>query len=67
MTTSNTTACSDEAAVAALLAMATHGVPPDIQELLIHGNPDMHVRPGALAAAIGAAMNAILDHRIANG
>lgn len=44
-----------EAATAALLAMAEHGVPPDIQELLIHGD-GRHVKPGALSKAMRAAL-----------
>lgn len=39
----------------ALARLAEHGVPVDIQELLIHGNVSLGVPPGALAAALSAA------------
>jgi len=39
---------------AALLVLTRHGIPPDIQELLIYGNPDRGIRPGALAAVLAA-------------
>lgn len=34
-----------------LLTLAGFGIPADVQELLIRGNPDRGIRPGALAAA----------------
>lgn len=44
-----------DALTAALVALTRYGIAPDIQELLLRGNPDLGVRPGALAAAIRAA------------
>ena len=32
-----------EAACAALLALTKHNVPPDVQELLVYGNPDRKI------------------------
>lgn len=43
-----------ERLAAALVVLARHGVAPDIQELLVRGNPDQGVPPGALAAALDA-------------
>lgn len=43
-----------ERAAASLVALARHGIPPDVQELLVYGDPGMGIRPGALAAAIAA-------------
>lgn len=43
-----------DAATAAVVALAEHGVPVDIQELLVRGNPAIGVRPGALLAATKA-------------
>lgn len=43
-----------EALVAALIVMAREGVPPDIQELLVHGCPDRNVPPGVLQKAFSA-------------
>lgn len=40
---------------AAVIALARHGIRPEIQELLIYGDPLSGVRPGALAAALSAA------------
>ena len=39
----------------ALLALAHFNIPPDVQELLVHGNPDREVPPGALEAAMQSA------------
>lgn len=44
------------AAVAALIALSKHNIPPDVQELLIYGNPDRKIRPGAFRAAMQAAL-----------
>lgn len=46
-------------AATALVALAEHGVPPDVQELLVYGNPDMGVPPGALARAVSAAIREV--------
>lgn len=45
-----------EAATAALLALAEHGIPPDVQELLVHGDGRGTVAPGALSKALCAAL-----------
>lgn len=36
----------------ALAVMAKNNIPPDIQELLLRGNPRMNVPPGCLAKVI---------------
>lgn len=41
-----------EREAAALVVLAQRGVPPDIQELLVRGNPQIGVAPGALRAAL---------------
>lgn len=46
-----------EAASAALLKLAEYGVPPDTQELLLYGSKRAGVRPGALVAALSAAID----------
>lgn len=43
-----------DAVVAALIALVRHGVPPDVQELLVYGAPHCGVPPGALAAVVDA-------------
>jgi hypothetical protein len=45
-----------EAASAALLKLVEYGVPIDIQSLLIQGSKTHGVRPGALVAALSAAL-----------
>lgn len=47
-----------KAATAALTALAEHGIPPDVQELLVYGNAATGVRPGALSSAVAAALTA---------
>lgn len=44
------------ALTAAVTSLAEHGVPPDIQELLIYGNPNRGIVPGALLRAVGAVL-----------
>jgi hypothetical protein len=44
------------AAAAALVALAEHEIPTDTQELLVNGDPNRGVRPGALSKAIRAAL-----------
>lgn len=41
-----------EMETAALMALVDHGVPPDIQELLVHGSKRQGIPPGALRAAV---------------
>ena len=56
-----------EIMAAALVALAQRNVPPDVQELLMIGNPELDIAPGALEAAIEAAVDAIEEaERIAN-
>ena len=43
--------------VAPLLILARSNVPPDIQELLVAGNPMMGVPPGVLRAAIASVID----------
>lgn len=45
-----------EAAAAALLKLVEYGVPTDTQELLVNGSKRAGVRPGALVAALSAAL-----------
>lgn len=40
--------------VAPLVALAEAGIPPDVQELLVQGDPMRGISPGALAKAIDA-------------
>jgi hypothetical protein len=39
-----------------LVALAEAGIPPDIQEVLIHGNPSRSIPPDALRKAISAVL-----------
>lgn len=43
-----------DAVTAALIALVRRGVPADVQELLVYGDPHQGVPPGALAAVVGA-------------
>jgi len=43
-----------DAAIKVLTALTTHGIPPDVQELLVYGNPSRGIAPGALRKAIEA-------------
>jgi hypothetical protein len=43
---------TDADVAAALVVLARDGIAPDIQELLVRGNPSQGVRPGALARAL---------------
>ena len=47
------------AAAAALVALTEHHIPPDVQELLVYGNPDYGIRPGALSKAICAVLRSV--------
>lgn len=42
--------------VLALMALVKDGIAPDVQELLMYGNPDLGVKPNALEHAIAAAL-----------
>lgn len=46
---------SENQLVCALMALVKAGVPSDVQELLLHGNPDRGVKPNALERALEAA------------
>lgn len=48
--------CSYMAETAAAVALAAANIPTDIQELLLRGNPNLGVAPGALRAALCAAV-----------
>jgi hypothetical protein len=43
---------------AALVILASFNIPTDIQGLLIGGDPNRHIRPGALQAVLEAARKA---------
>jgi hypothetical protein len=43
-----------ELATAAIVTLTEHGIPPDVQELLVYGNPSRGIAPGALSKAIRA-------------
>lgn len=45
-----------EMASAALIALTDHGIPPDVQELLVYGNPELGIAPGALSKAVQAVL-----------
>jgi len=45
-----------EIAAAALLKLVEYGVPPDVQDMLVNGSKRAGVRPGALVAALSAAL-----------
>ena len=45
-----------DAATAALMVMAEHNVPPDIQELLVFGNPILGVPEGVMSKVIKAVL-----------
>lgn len=47
-----------EAAAAALMELTVRGIPVDVQELLVHGSLSRGISPGALSAAMRAAMDA---------
>ena len=49
-----TTATADDLLVMAVLILVGYGVPADIQEVLIHGDPERGIKPGALAQIIKA-------------
>lgn len=55
------TSAATECAAAALVALAEHGVPTDVQELLVYGNPRLGVKPNALGVAIAAAARSALS------
>lgn len=44
-----------EEVAAALVSLTDSGIPPDIQELLVHGNPSRGIPNGALYRALVAA------------
>lgn len=40
--------------IVAMIALAEMNIPPDVQELLVQGNPERDVPPGALRRALVA-------------
>jgi hypothetical protein len=46
----------DKVFVAAIVALARHNIPTDVQELLVSGDPMRGIAPGAMSAAIKAAL-----------
>ena len=46
----------------AVLRLAQFGIPPDMQELLVFGNVGLGIPPGALSAAINAALEVNQDN-----
>ena len=48
----------DSGHIAAVVALARHGIPPDVQELLVQGNARTGIPPHALKAAIRAYLKA---------
>jgi hypothetical protein len=52
---SEMTSITDDAHIAALTALAEAGIEPDVQELLVAGNPSRGIAPGALTKALKAA------------
>jgi hypothetical protein len=53
--------------VAALVVLAERGIPTDVQDLLVAGDPMRGIAPGALEAAIEAAQDAAEEaERISN-
>lgn len=53
-----------EAAIVALLTLAKFNIPPDIQELLVQGNPERNIPPGALSAAIKMVLRRYAIHKL---
>jgi len=51
-------------ASAALVALAEHGIPADLQELLVYGNPDRGISPGALSKAVQAILLAAKREKV---
>lgn len=47
--------------VAAIVALAEHGIAPDIQDLLTHGNPSRGISPGALHRVVRAVLLALRE------
>jgi hypothetical protein len=41
-----------ERVTAALIVLACYGVPTDIQEVFVYGNPHRSIKPGALQAVL---------------
>jgi hypothetical protein len=54
----------DEVSAAALLSLVRDNIPPDVQELLVHGSLTHGVKPGALHRAITAAANKRADEAL---
>lgn len=51
-------AAAERAEIAALVALARHSIPTDVQDLLVRGDPMRSIPPRALSKAILAALEA---------
>jgi len=49
--------------VKALIILARHGVPPDVQALIVHGDASQGVPPGALQAVLKACATDVAGNR----
>lgn len=49
--------------VRALTALAEHGMPTDVQELLLRGEPMRGIAPGALNKALAEALGALMAEK----
>ena len=58
---------NEKARTAAILALARHGIEPDVQELLVAGNPMRGIPPGAFDAAITAYLASVQGEPVAWG
>ena len=55
-----------KAIAAACIELAKHNIPLDIQELLIMGDPQRDIRPGAMERAIISAMTSFISTALAH-
>lgn len=58
------TSITDDRHVAALTALVEAGIEPDVQELLVSGDPSRGVAPGALAKAVAASVPTASHRRL---
>lgn len=54
-------------ATAALVVLTEYGIPPDVQELLVYGDANRGIAPGALSKAIRAVLTASLTQGAEGG
>jgi len=50
------------AVAAALVELAAFNVPPDVQEVLLVGDPSRRIKPGSLEAALLAGLRVVLEY-----